>query len=124
MKALLAMLCAVPALCSLPAAAQTYRSNEHSFRVVTLVEGLEQPWSLAFLPDGRMLVTEKAGRLRVISQGRLEPEAVAGLPEVTVHGQGGLHDVALHPDFPKNSILYLAYAAKGEDGVGTELARA
>src|SRR5688572_7116682 len=104
--------------------AQTYRSDEHSFRLVRLVEGLAQPWSLAFLPDGRMLVTEKAGRLRVISQGRLEPEAVAGLPEVTVHGQGGLHDVALHPDFQKNSILYLAYAAKGEDGVGTELARA
>jgi glucose/arabinose dehydrogenase len=105
------------------ALAQAYRSDEHSFRVVRLVEGLAQPWSLAFLPDGRMLVTEKAGRLRVISQGKLEPEPVAGLPEVTVHGQGGLHDVALHPHFEKNSLLYLAYAARGDDGVGTELAR-
>ena len=103
--------------------AQTYRSDEHSFRVVRVVEGLAQPWSLAFLPDGRMLVTEKAGRLRVISQGKLAPEPVAGLPEVTVHGQGGLHDVAPHPDFARNSLVYLAYAARGDDGVGTELAR-
>ena len=103
--------------------AQTYRSDEHSFRVVRVVEGLAQPWSLAFLPDGRMLVAEKAGRLRVVSRGQLEPEPVAGLPEVTVHGQGGLQDVALHPLFEKNSLVYLAYAARGDDGVGTELAR-
>ena len=105
------------------ASAQTHRSDEHSFRLVRVVEGLEQPWSLAFLPDGRMLVTEKAGRLRVVSQGRLEPQPIEGLPRVTVHGQGGLLDVALHPDFSKNGLLYLAYAARGEDGVGTELAR-
>jgi aldose sugar dehydrogenase len=106
-----------------PAFAQTYKSDEHSFRVGAVVKGLEQPWSLAFLPDGRMLVTEKAGRLRVITNGKLEPQPIAGLPRVTVHGQGGLHDVVLHPDFSKNSLVYLAYAARGEDGVGTELAR-
>ena len=105
------------------AAAQTYRSEEHSFRAAKLVEGLEHPWSLAFLPDGRMLVTERPGQLRVISQGKLEPQPVAGLPEVTQHGQGGLFDVALHPDFSKNGLVYLAYAARGADGVGTELAR-
>jgi glucose/arabinose dehydrogenase len=105
------------------ALAQTYQSDEHAFRVVTVVRGLEQPWSLAFLPDGRMLVTEKAGRLRVINQGTLEPQPIAGLPQVTVHGQGGLHDVVLHPEFEKNQLVYLAYAARGEDGVGTELAR-
>jgi glucose/arabinose dehydrogenase len=105
------------------AGAQTYRSDEHSFRVVRVVEGLEQPWSLAFLPDGRMLVSEKAGRLRVVRDGKLEPQPIEGLPRVTVHGQGGLHDVAVHPDFSKNGLLYLAYAARGEDGVGTELAR-
>jgi glucose/arabinose dehydrogenase len=105
------------------ASAQTYRSDEHAFRVVTVVQGLEQPWSLAFLPDGRMLVTEKAGRLRVISNGKLEPQPIAGVPQVTVHGQGGLHDVVLHPQFEKNQLVYLAYAARGEDGVGTELAR-
>jgi aldose sugar dehydrogenase len=105
------------------ALAQTHKSDEHSFRVVRIAQGLEQPWSLAFLPDGRMLVTEKAGRLRVVSQGKLEPQPIAGLPQVTVHGQGGLHDVVLHPNFQGNRLVYLAYAARGEDGVGTELAR-
>lgn len=119
MKALLALLLGVFA----SANAQTYRAEDHSFRVVKVVEGLEQPWSLAFLPDGRMLVTEKRGRLRVIHQGRLEPQPVAGLPQVTVHGQGGLHDVVLHPQFEKNRFVYLAYAARGDGGVGTELAR-
>jgi len=93
------------------------------FKVVKLVEGLEYPWSLAFLPDGRMLVTEKPGRLRIISGGKLEPRPVDGLPQVTVHGQGGLQDVVLHPDFPKNGLVYLSYAERGEDGVGTALAR-
>jgi glucose/arabinose dehydrogenase len=113
----------VLAACASSVAAQSYRSDEHAFRVVRVVEGLEQPWSLAFLPDGRMLVTEKAGRLRVVKDGKLEPQAIEGLPRVTVHGQGGLHDVALHPEFAKNRFIYLAYAARGEDGVGTELAR-
>jgi glucose/arabinose dehydrogenase len=105
------------------ALAQPFGSQEHDFRLVRVVEGLEQPWSLAFLPDGRMLVTEKAGRLRMIEQGRLLPQPVAGVPPVTVHGQGGLHDVALHPQFDSNRLVYLAYAGRGVDGVGTELAR-
>ena len=119
MKAWLALLCALP----LAAAAQTFRSSEHSFRVVKVVEALEQPWSVAFLPDGRMLITEKAGRLRVVAKGALDPNPIAGLPEVTVHGQGGLQDVVLHPEFSKNSLVYVSYAARGSDGVGTELAR-
>jgi glucose/arabinose dehydrogenase len=110
--------------CGMSAAqAQSYRAEDHSFRVVKVVEGLQQPWSLAFLPDGRMLVTEKAGRLRIINQGKLEPQPIAGVPQVTVHGQGGLHDVVLHPQYQKNQLIYLAYAARGDDGVGTELAR-
>ncbi len=111
------------ALAALPAAAQVQRSEEHAFRVVELARGLQQPWSLAFLPDGRMLVTEKAGRLRILRDGKLDPQPVAGLPEVTVHGQGGLMDVALHPRFADNGLVYLSYAARGEDGVGTEVAR-
>jgi glucose/arabinose dehydrogenase len=118
MRALLVLIA-----CACSAHAQNQNSDEHSFRIVRVVEGLQQPWSLAFLPDGRMLVTEKAGRLRVISQGRLDPKPVAGVPAVTVHGQGGLHDVVAHPQFEKNHVVYLAYAARGEDGVGTELAR-
>src|SRR5918992_5544934 len=107
----------------LAAGAQSYRSDEHSFRVVKIVEGLEQPWSLAFLPDGRMLVTEKAGRLRIVQNGKLDARPIEGMPQVTVHGQGGLHDVVLHPQYQKNQLVYLAYAARGNDGVGTELAR-
>ena len=118
-----AILALAAALLALPAAAQIIQSQEHAFRVVELVRGLEQPWSLAFLPDGRMLVTEKAGRLRIVKDGRLEPQAVAGLPEIAVHGQGGLMDVALHPRFAENGLVYLSYAARGADGVGTEVAR-
>ena len=119
MRAALALLLAA----ALPAFAQSFGSELHDFRVVRVVEGLAQPWSVAFLPDARMLITEKAGRLRVVEKGKLLPQPVAGVPEVTVHGQGGLHDVALHPDFAKNGLVYLAYAARGADGVGTELAR-
>ena len=103
--------------------AQTVKSEEHSFRVVKVVEGLNGPWSVAFLPDGRMLVTEKAGRLRVVKDGKLEAAPVAGTPEATVHGQGGMQDVVLHPQFAKNQFIYISYAARGSDGVGTELAR-
>ena len=66
-------------------------SEKHAFRVVTLLKGLEYPWSLAFLPDGRMLVTERAGRLRLVGQDlRLDPKPIAGLPDVAATGQGGL----------------------------------
>jgi glucose/arabinose dehydrogenase len=92
--------------------------------VVKVVEGLDCPWSLAFLPDGRMLVTERPGRLRIVSKdGKLEPKAVQGLPRVAAVGQGGLHDVVLHPRFAENQLVYIAYAARWGDGVGTELAR-
>jgi glucose/arabinose dehydrogenase len=116
MRLLLALL-----IVAAPAAAQTHRSDEHSFRIVKVVEGLDHPWSMAFLPDGRMLVTERPGRLRVVSAGRLE--TVQGLPEVAQHGQGGLFDVALHPRFAENSLVYVSYAGRGDDGVGTELLR-
>jgi glucose/arabinose dehydrogenase len=110
-------------LLALPVAAQVHRAQDHAFRVVEVVRGLEQPWGLAFLPDGRMLVTEKGGRLRVVSDGKLDPRPVAGMPEVAVHGQGGLMDVAPHPKFADNGLVYVSFAARGTDGVGTELAR-
>jgi glucose/arabinose dehydrogenase len=103
--------------------AQTYKSDEHSFRVVEVVKGLEQPWSLAFLPDGRMLVTEKAGRLRMIANGKLEQQPIAGLAARHGARAGRAARRRAASGFPKNSLVYLAYAARGEDGVGTELAR-
>jgi glucose/arabinose dehydrogenase len=78
---------------------------------------------MAFLPDGNILVTERTGRLRIIENGKLNPQPVSGLPEIAVTGQGGLLDVALHPDFENNRWVYLSYAARGEDGYGTEVVR-
>jgi len=116
--ALLLLVLAAPGL-----EAQTFRSEAHAFRVVRLLEGLEHPWSLAFLPDGSMLITERPGRLRLVRGGRLEARPIAGLPQIAASGQGGLLDVVLHPAFASNQLVYLAYAARGTDGVGTELAR-
>jgi glucose/arabinose dehydrogenase len=94
-----------------------------SFRVVTLVDDLTHPWSMAFLPDGRMLVTERPGRLRIIANGRLLPAPVEGMPEIAAKGQGGLLDVVLHPNFKENRWVYLSYAAGNGDGIGTEVGR-
>ena len=82
----------------------------HDYRVVTVADGLEIPWSIAFLPGGDILVTEKVGRLRIIRDGRLLPDPVPGIPEVLVRGQGGLMDVVPHPDFANNRIIYLSYS--------------
>jgi glucose/arabinose dehydrogenase len=109
-----------------PAAAQTVvRTELATVRLVTLTEGLESPWSLAFLPDGRMLVTERPGRLRIVgADGKLDPRAVAGVPPVGEVGQGGLLDVALHPDFRANRLVYLSYTGEGPGGYSTEVLRA
>ncbi len=92
-------------------------------RVVKLVEGLDQPWSLAFLPDGRMLVTERPGRLNLIGRD-FKRSNVEGVPRVYASGQGGLLEVALHPRFAENGFIYLSYAGPGDGGASTELARA
>ncbi len=101
----------------------TYASDKQRFRVVVVVEGLEHPWALAFLPDGRMLVSERPGPLRIIENGRLKPEPVAGVPKVWARGQGGLLDIALHPAFPENRLIYLSFASPGEGGAATGVAR-
>jgi glucose/arabinose dehydrogenase len=85
--------------------------------VQDVVGGLVHPWALAFLPDGRMLVTERPGRLRLLRPGAGgEPAVVKGTPEVFAQGQGGLLDVALHPNFAVNRLVYLAFAEPGDDG--------
>src|SRR3546814_648042 len=105
-------------------AQQIGRSQQHDFRVRTLASGLEHPWSLAFLPGGGILITERPGRLRLFKDGQLEADPIAGVPEVVARGQGGLLDVALHPDVAENGWIYLSYAGAGENGAGTEVARA
>lgn len=102
---------------------ETFDSEEGAFELVVLIEGLDHPWGLAFLPQGRLLVTERSGRLRLIDNGRLDPRPVEGLPVISSYGQGGLLDVALHPDFERNRLVYLSYAAAGPGGFGTEVAR-
>ena len=93
-------------------------------KVTTYAQGLEHPWALAFLPDGRLLVTERPGRLRIVDrQGRLS-QPLTGVPAVHARGQGGLLDVALDPKFAENRILYLSYAEPGAGGAGTAVARA
>ena len=101
------------------------RTEKHAVRVNVLARGLHHPWSLAFLPGGRMLVTERRGRLYYVgADGTPDPAPIAGLPEhVAEAGQGGLHDVAPHPEFSRNRLVYFAYAGKDEGGYGTELAR-
>jgi glucose/arabinose dehydrogenase len=81
-----------------------------TFRVTEVAGGLEEPWSLAFLPDGGMLVTEKLGRLRLVDNGKLREEPVGGLPEVYAQDQGGLLDITLDPDFASNRTIYLSYS--------------
>ena len=92
-------------------------------RVVVVASGLNQPWSIAFLPDGAMLVTERGGNLRIIRGGVLDPEPVAGVPEVRAGGLQGLMDVVLHPDFADNGYVYLSYHRPADGGGETVLAR-
>ncbi len=96
-----------------------------AFDVVTVVDGLRNPWGMAWLPSGRMLVTERVGYLRVVNaDGTLLPGVVNGLPAVDNRGQGGLLDVALDPSFPTNSLIYWSYAEPRENGTNnTAVAR-
>lgn len=97
---------------------EIYYAAHHDYRVVTVADGLLQPWSMAWLPGGDMLVTEKPGRLRIIRDGKLLPEAVPGVPEVFYQGQGGLFEVLPHPNFSDNRWIYLSYAKEqGETSV-------
>jgi glucose/arabinose dehydrogenase len=105
-------------------ASQVFDSQHGQFRVVTVARGLDHPWAVAFLPDGRMLVTERPGRMRIVSpDGTLSPP-LAGVPPVAATGQGGLLDVVLDPGFADNQQIWFTYSEPGEGGQGTALARA
>ena len=95
-----------------PACSQSdiVRTAFHDYRVVTVADGFVVPWSIAFLPDGDMLVTERPGRLRIVRDGMLLPDPVPGIPEVVARGQGGLLEVLPHPDFASNRLIYISYS--------------
>ncbi|NCC28853.1 MAG: PQQ-dependent sugar dehydrogenase, partial [Gammaproteobacteria bacterium] len=93
------------------------------WRAEVVVDGLEHPWSIAWLPDGSALVTERPGRLRLLRNGALVSDPVAGLPPILSHGQGGLLDVVLHPDFERNRLVYLTFATGTPAANRTALAR-
>ena len=104
----------IAALISVVVSAQTSsKSSLHDYRVVTVVDGLIQPWSIAFLPGGDALITERPGRLRILRQGKLLPQAVEGIPKVFHSGQGGLLEVMPHPNFASNRLLYISYSKPG-----------
>ena len=106
------------------ALAQQFQSSAGALRVDTVASGLAHPWGLQFLPDGRMLVTERPGRMRIVSRdGKLSPP-VQGVPQVFARGQGGLLDVALDRNFAQNRTIYFSYAEPYQGGARTALARA
>ena len=95
-----------------PEPGKVTKTKHENYKIEVVVEsGIEHPWAIAFMPDGRKLVTERPGKLRVINaDGSLHPDAVANTPKVLAFGQGGLLDVALHPDYQNNGWIYLAFA--------------
>ena len=101
-----------------------YQSAEHDFRVVTVVEDIQHPWSIAFLPDGDMLFTQRTGELRIVRDGELLPDPVEGVPETRVINQGGLQEIAVHPDFEDNRIVYVSYSKPNGSRGTTALIRA
>lgn len=102
---------------------QEFSSEHGRLRVVTVANGLEHPWGLAFLPDGRLLVTERPGRLRLVTPDGTLSAPLGGVPAVFARGQGGLLDVALDPQFADNRLVYFSYAESGTGGAGTAVAR-
>lgn len=108
----------------LPDGPVVYETAEHAqVRVVVTARGLSHPWAMAFLPDGRVLVTERAGALREIRDGQLSPRPIPGVPDVLAEGLAGLMDIALHPRYVENQFLYLTYTKPGDDGPRVALAR-
>ncbi|HKS06336.1 MAG TPA: PQQ-dependent sugar dehydrogenase [Gemmatimonadaceae bacterium] len=99
------------------------RSQLHRYRIVHVVEGLDYAWGMAFLPNGDMLVTERDGALRIIRDGVLDTQHVSGVPAVRATGQGGLLDVAIHPNFATNKLVYLSFSKPGPEGATTAVVR-
>ncbi|MEM8637254.1 MAG: PQQ-dependent sugar dehydrogenase [Cyanobacteria bacterium P01_G01_bin.54] len=93
-------------------------------KMVTVLDGLEHPWGIAWLPEGEVLITERPGRLRIARAGMLDPTPISGIPDILAEGQGGLLDIALHPDFAENQWVYFSYAHGTINANRTRIARA
>jgi len=111
-------------LTALTSESQVFETNSGRIRVVPVAEGLSDVWSLEFLPGGDILVTERDGRLRLIQDGVLQEAPISGVPEVRFRNHGGLLDVALHPNFATNDLIYLSYSKPGDQGATTAVFRA
>lgn len=109
--------------CAISNQGGTVQSEKQSFVVKEIVSGLDHPWSMAFLPNRDILITERSGQLRIVKNGLLLDEEIDGLPDIQPVGQGGLLGIVLHPDFEKNRWLYLAYAGEQEGDHSTEVLR-
>lgn len=107
-----------------PTPANAIVSEKQKFLIDTITTELKNPWGITFLSDGRILVTERAGEIRIIQDGKLLAEKMEGVPAVFAHGQGGLMEIVRHPDYETNGWIYLSYSKPGNDGGGTTIARA
>lgn len=107
---------------SAAAQGKSYRSERERYRVEIVASGLAYPWGLDFMPDGRMLITEKPGSLRIVTRGGQISPPIDGIPQVVAQGQGGLLDVTVHPDFAENRLVYLSYTEPGPDGTNSTAA--
>jgi aldose sugar dehydrogenase len=114
----LTLFAGVPAM-----AAQTFDTEKGKISVDVVAEGLPYPWAIDFLPDGRMIVTERSGKMRIITEGGGVSEAIQGVPDVDARGQGGLLDVAVHPGFADNRLIYWTFSEAGQGGNSTAVAR-
>ncbi len=110
--------------CTTSSEARSYETEHYKLDLVTVASGLRNPWALAWLPDGRMLVTERIGRLRFVEKSGKLSKPIAGVPKVAFAGQGGLLDVAIDPDFKTNKLIYFSFSEPGGGGRGTAVARA
>lgn len=99
-------------------------SEKQKFKIDTVATGLSNPWGIAFLPDGRALVTERSGEIRIIQNGKLISDRIQNVPAVYRNGQAGLLDIQLHPNYNNNNWLYMTYAKSGSGGGSTALGRA
>jgi len=111
-------------LCIFAVNAKSFQSQKHSFQVETLFSELDHPWGMDFLPDGQLLITERSGQLHLANLDTKQIRKIAGLPKFKEHGQGGLLDVLVHPNFKSNQSIYLSYIKGEKRRYGTEVLRA